>query len=89
MDQLLQTVIQFAPMLVVFGVFWFFLIRPQKKQQQTRQTMLNELKKGDKIITIGGIYGTITEIGENKLTIRIADKVEIKAEKFAVDKVLG
>ncbi|SET06457.1 preprotein translocase subunit YajC [Anaerobranca gottschalkii] len=88
MQGLLETLIGFSPLILVFVFFWFFLIRPQKKQQEQRQKMLNELKKGDKIITIGGIYGTITEINDNKITIRIADKVEVKAEKYAVDKVL-
>lgn len=84
----METLIAYSPMILVFIVFWFFLIRPQKKQQQARQTMLGELKKGDKVVTIGGIHGQIIQINENQLRIKIADGVEIKTEKFAVDKVV-
>ena len=83
-----ETLIAYSPMILVFVVFWFFLIRPQKKQQQARQAMLGELKKGDKIVTIGGIHGKIMEVKESQLTIKIADGVEVKAEKYAVDKVV-
>lgn len=83
-----EQLIAYSPMILVFVVFWFFLIRPQKKQQQARQAMLGQLKKGDKVITIGGIHGKIMEVKENQLTIKIADGVEVKAEKYAVDKLL-
>ncbi|QNO15728.1 preprotein translocase subunit YajC [Alkalicella caledoniensis] len=89
MQELINTLISFSPMILVFVVFWFFLIRPQQKQQKERQNMLSQLKVGDKVITIGGIYGTITEIKETKLTIRIAEKVEVKAERFAIDKIIA
>ena len=85
----LDQIIGFAPMILVFVVFWFFLIRPQQKQQKARASMLSQLKTGDKVVTIGGIHGTITDIKDDKVTLRIADKVEIKAEKYAVDKVFS
>lgn len=86
---MLDTLIGLSPMILIFVVFWFFLIRPQQKQQKARQAMLGQLKVNDKVITIGGIYGTIVDIKDTKLTIRIADKVEIKSERFAVDKIIS
>ncbi|WP_350344429.1 preprotein translocase subunit YajC [Proteinivorax tanatarense] len=76
------------PFIVLIVVFYFFLIRPQQKQQKARQNMLSELKEGDKIITIGGIFGTLTEIKEDQVKIKIADKTEIKAQRYAVEKVV-
>ncbi|WP_353892629.1 preprotein translocase subunit YajC [Proteinivorax hydrogeniformans] len=76
------------PFIVLIVVFYFFLIRPQQKQQKARQAMLSELKEGDKVITIGGIFGTLTEVKEDQIKIKIADKTEIKAQRFAVEKVV-
>jgi preprotein translocase subunit YajC len=60
------------------------LWKPQKKQQQDRQNLLNSLKKGDKIITIGGIYGTITDLSEKTVKVEIAEGVEITMVRSAV-----
>lgn len=72
------------PFLLMGGIFYFMLFRPQKQEQQKRQALLNGLKKGDKIITIGGIYGTITRISEKKLHLEIAENVEIVLSRNAV-----
>ena len=66
------------------GIFYFMLWKPQKKQQQERQTLLNSLKKGDKIITIGGIYGTITDLSEKTVKVEIAEGVEVTMVRSAV-----
>lgn len=60
------------------------LWKPQKKQQQERQNLLNSLKKGDKIITIGGIYGTITDISERTVKVEVAEGVEVTMVRSAV-----
>ena len=74
--------------LVMFGaiilIMYFLMIRPQQKRQKEHQKMLNELKKGDKIITTAGIHGTITDIDGNTYSIQIADNVRINIEKSAV-----
>ncbi len=76
------------PWVIIFGVFWFLFIRPQKKQRQEREDMLDKLKVGDKIVTIGGIKGRITEIGEdNDLRIEIASEVEIHVSKNAIGNI--
>ncbi len=72
------------PFILMGGIFYFMLWRPQKKEQQKRQNMLESLKKGDKIITIGGMYGTITNISEKKVTVEVAENVEINFVRSAV-----
>ena len=72
------------PFFLMGGIFYFMLWKPQKKQQQERQDLLNSLKKGDKIITIGGIYGTITDISEKTVKVEIAEGVEITMVRSAV-----
>ena len=76
-------------MFLLLGIFWVIMILPQRKQQKKRMEMLNALKKGDKVVTIGGIHGEITEIGDEDLRVRIADKVEIKLTKGSVSRVKG
>ena len=58
-------------LLAVFAIMWLFMIRPQRKQQKELEKFRNELKKGDKVITVGGIYGTIAEIDDNNHTVLI------------------
>ncbi|MCD8175803.1 MAG: preprotein translocase subunit YajC [Phascolarctobacterium sp.] len=65
------------PFILMAGIFYFILWKPQKKEQQKRKNLLGALKKGDKIITIGGVYGTITALFEEKMTLEIAEGVEI------------
>ena len=72
------------PFFLMCGIFYFMLWKPQKKQQQDRQNLLNSLKKGDKIITIGGIYGTITDLSEKTVKVEIAEGVEITMVRSAV-----
>ena len=71
-------------LVVMLGIFYFMLWKPQKKQQQERQNLLNSLKKGDKIITIGGIYGTITDISERTVKVEVAEGVEVTMVRSAV-----
>ena len=67
----LALVVSLAPMLLIFVVFWFMLIRPQRKKDKQVKEMLNNLKAGDRICTIGGIYGTITGIKDDTITLNI------------------
>ena len=69
----------FLPLILIFGIFYVLLIRPQQKKIKLHKEMINNLKRGDKIITSGGIIGTVTKVNENKeLNLEIADNVEIK-----------
>lgn len=72
------------PFFLMGGIFYFMLWRPQKKEQQKRQDLLNSLKEGDNIITIGGIYGTITAISEKRVKVKVAENVEIEMSRNAV-----
>ena len=69
----------FLPLILIFGVFYILLIRPQQKKVKQHREMINNLRRGDKIITSGGIIGSINKVNDNKeLLIEIADSVEIK-----------
>ena len=74
----------FLPLILLFVVFYFLLIRPQQKRAKEHKSFLENLKKGDKIITSGGLYGTITGINDDSITIEIAEKVRVKVEKNTV-----
>jgi preprotein translocase subunit YajC len=74
----------FLPLIFIFVIFYFLLIRPQSKKAKDHKTMLENLKKGDKIITSGGIHGLIENIDADTLTIKIAENVKIKASRSAV-----
>ncbi len=71
-------------MILIFVVFYFFMIRPQTKKQKELQKQRDEMKKGDKVVTAGGIYGEIKEVQENALLITIAKDVTIKVDKQSV-----
>lgn len=70
-------------------IFYLFLIRPQQKQQKQRVSMLDSLKKGDKVINHGGIMGTIVEIKEDRIIVRISEKVEVAMLKEGIARVLN
>ncbi|HHX26038.1 MAG TPA: preprotein translocase subunit YajC [Firmicutes bacterium] len=74
---------------LMFGIFYFFLIRPQQTQQKKRREMLDSLRKGNTVITIGGVYGQIVEVKDDSLIIQIADNVRIRTVRGAVNSVLG
>jgi preprotein translocase subunit YajC len=74
----------FLPLLLIILVFYLFFIRPQLKKQKETRKFREALKKGDKIITIGGIHGRITEMQEKTFTIEIAPNVSVRIEKSAV-----
>lgn len=74
---------------LMFGIFYFFLIRPQQTQQKKRREMLDSLRKGNTVITIGGIYGQIVEVKDDSLIVQIADNVRVRTVRGAVNSVLG
>ena len=75
----METIGAFLPLILIFGVFYILLIRPQQKKVRQHREMLNNLKRGDKIITSGGIIGSINKVTDNReLIVEIAENVEIK-----------
>ena len=71
---------------LIFVVMWFFIIRPQRKQQKELQNFRDGLKKGDKVVTIGGIYGTISEVKEGYVLMEVDNNVKIRVNKNALVK---
>ncbi len=76
------------PLVLMFAIFYFLLIRPQQKRQRERNEMLNNLQRGDKIITIGGLHGTIVDLTDDKVTLKVADNVRLTFERQAVNAVI-
>ena len=73
-------------LILIFVVMWLFMIRPQRKQQKELQNFRDGLKKGDKVVTVGGIYGTIVEVNDNKVMLEIDKDVKIKVDKASLVK---
>lgn len=74
----------FMPLILIFVIFYFLLIRPQQKKQREHREMLARLSKGDRVVTSGGLHGTIDKIKENTVILRIADNVRIEVTKSAI-----
>ena len=72
--------------LLMFLLMWLFMIRPQRKQQKELEKFRSELKKGDKVITAGGIYGTIAEIEERTVLLKVDGEVKIRVDKTSIVK---
>lgn len=72
--------------ILIFVVMWLFMIRPQQKKQKELDKFRNELKKGDKVVTIGGIYGTIAEVKDKVVLIEVDNNVKIKVDKASLVK---
>lgn len=81
-------VMSFLPMIVIFALFWFMIIRPQQKKMKEHKSMLDALQKGEEVVTSGGIVGKITKAGTDFLTIEIADGVEVVVERAAIGRVV-
>ena len=75
---------QFLPLIIIFGIFYFILIRPQQQKQKKHKAMLESLEKGDKVITIGGFYGIIKEIKKDTITLEIAKDVFVNTTRNAI-----
>jgi preprotein translocase subunit YajC len=79
----------FGPVVLVFVIFYFLLIAPARKKQKRHQEMLSDLKPGDRVITQGGIYGTVAGVNESVVQLKIADQVKVEVEKRSIaDKIL-
>jgi preprotein translocase subunit YajC len=74
----------FLFIIIAFAFLYFVMVRPQKRRQLAAQRMLNDLKVGDEIVTAGGMYGEITKLGEDDVTVRIAPELEVRIARRAV-----
>lgn len=81
---------QMLPMMaIMMAIFYFMLIRPQKRKEKERQDMMNSIKSGDRVMFAGGIMGTVTNTKEDTITIRIADGVKVDVARGGINKVMG
>ena len=80
--------IQFMPIVLIFLVFWFMIIRPQKKNQDQRKTMLEAIKRGDKIVTSGGLFATVKDVKGDRVVATIAEGVKVEISKQAISGVV-
>ncbi len=81
--------IQLIPMILVFLIFYFIMIKPQRQQQKELKTLINNLKKNDQVITAGGIHGTVVLVKEKTVVLRVDDNVKIEFDKEAVTSVIN
>lgn len=79
--------VSLMPIALIFIIFYFLLIRPQKKTQKEHEKMLGELKRNDEVITSGGIHGTIVNIQEDVITLRIDDNTRIKIQRPSISRL--
>jgi preprotein translocase subunit YajC len=82
---LISTLIMFS---LIIGIFYFLILRPQQKRQKERQKLLEALKKGDKVVTSGGMYGTIAGLDEKTVLVQVAEGIKIKFERGSVNAIL-
>ena len=78
----------FVPLILMFVIFYFLLIRPQQKKQKLHREMISNVKKGDRIVTGGGIHGRVTGVSDTTLTVEIAEKVRVKLNRGNVSSVI-
>ena len=80
--------VSFLPIIMIFAIFYLLLILPQQKKQKQHMNMINALRKGDRILTNGGIYGTVFDVKEHDIVIKISDEVKVELVKNAIAAVV-
>ena len=81
------TLMSLVPFVLIFVLFYFLLILPQQKKQKQQKGMLEALKKGDKVITSSGIWGTVTNMGKDTVTLQIADNTKLKIQREYIARI--
>ncbi|MBQ9282142.1 MAG: preprotein translocase subunit YajC [Treponema sp.] len=84
-----QTLMSVVPFIAIIAIFYFFIIRPQNKKQKETQKMIDALKKGDKIVTIGGIHGTVSQTKEKTVIVKVDEGVKIEFNRSAIAGVVS
>ena len=72
----------------IFAIFYFLLIRPQQRQKRDRERMLTAVKKGDRVVTSGGLHGTVTGLSEHTVTLRVGDQVKLEFDRAAIGRIV-
>lgn len=78
----------FLPLVIIIAIFYFMLIRPQMKRTKEQKSMMENLSKGDEVVTVGGMLGKITKMGDDFITLSISDNVDVKVQKHAISNVV-
>ncbi len=86
MESILSSIV---PFLLIIVIFYFLILRPQQKRQKERAKLLESIKRGDKIITAGGIHGTIEAIEDKTILVKVSDNVKMKMERSAITTIVG
>ena len=81
-------IMEFLPLIALIAVFYFLILRPQQKRAREHKALIEALQKGDEVITLGGLFGKVTNVGEESVSIEIAANVVIQVQKAAVQNVL-
>ena len=87
MDGQPNAMLQFLPLVLLFFIFYFLIIRPQQKKQKEHSNLIAKLDKNDEVITVGGVHATVVSVGEKTAILRIADNVKIEIEKGSITQV--
>ncbi len=88
-DQTVNPLVQFFPLALVFGIFYLLVFKPQKDKQNQLKKMIAGLKKNDSVVTVGGIHGTIVNVKDATVIVRIDDNVKVEVDKEAVTSVIN
>ncbi len=80
-------IVQFLPIIVIIAIFYFMILRPQKKKQKAREALVNQMEKGDKVVTSSGIHGTVAQVEDTTVLVQVSDTTKIRFEKSAVNTV--
>lgn len=79
----------FLPLVLIFVVFYIFIIRPQKKKEDSRKKMIAAVQKNNRVITIGGVHGTVTQVDETSVLVQVDNNTKLRIEKSALSSVVG
>ncbi|MER1986021.1 MAG: preprotein translocase subunit YajC [Solibacillus sp.] len=83
----MEGIVQFLPIIIMFVAMWFILIRPAQKRQKATTQMQNELKRGDRVVTVGGLHGEVDAIEDTVVYLKIDDNTRVKFERQAIGRV--
>jgi preprotein translocase subunit YajC len=81
-------IMTFLPMIVIFAIIYFMMIRPQKKRQKEREALISKVEKGDKVVTSSGIHGTVAQVEDTTILVQVSDTTKIRFEKASVNSVV-
>jgi preprotein translocase subunit YajC len=87
-NPVIQQLISILPFIGIFAIFYFLLIRPQQRQRREREAMLSAVKKGDRVVTTGGLHGTVFGLSDTTVTLRVGDGVKLEFDRGSIGRVV-